>query len=596
MPSDYWTRFNGLRASRRRFLGGSAAVGVGAAGLAIVGCGDDDDDDVEETPTSGGATATQPSGGASPTAEPTEEITRGGTFRMPMVGVSSGNPPTLYPFENLTYLAQYPAGYHYSRLLRGVAGKDIAVEDKTVLTGDLAEDWEQIDETTYSFTWKPNVVWHNKSPMNGRAATATDWKASYDTFATVSQNGAKFGGVIESVDAPDEKTVVIKLKTPFAPFLSSMAASAEGPWFIPVETIDSGQAKEDPVGTGPYLFRELATGVSIKWEKNPDYYDAPLPNYDKIEAGLFNDAQRIVAALQSGDFDASLLNGVLYRESAKSLNAGGYEAFVGNVVEGGLYFNFDNAPFQDKRVRQALSMALDRDGYLKVQDGTGRGNWHAHIPVGMAPFYVSPKDPDFGPNAKYYEKNLAESKALLSAAGAEGLAFKLIGNVDRYGPEAQQLWELTTNSLNEAGFQVELVFQEYATYIQSTFLGKMDPGTAAVGPLIGAPNDPDDILVTLYWTKSVRHNWGGTPIEEQAEIDADIEKQRTILDTEERIAFVKDIQRKMAESMLIVPLIGSAGYVYAQPWVKNIFYKSGYTWVADALQNSYFTEERLQKG
>ncbi|MFN0148380.1 MAG: ABC transporter substrate-binding protein [Dehalococcoidia bacterium] len=592
MASDYWNRFNEMRASRRRFLGAGAAGGAGLAGLALVGCGDDDD---AASPTAAPAGTT--TAAASASAAPTEAVTRGGTWRSPLNGVSSGNPPTLYPYENLTYLAQFPSGNHYSRLLRQKTGKDVAVENKTSLEGDFISKYEQVDPVTIRFTMKPNVKWHNKAPLNGRAATATDFVKTYEAFSKVSQNAAKFGAVIDSVTAPDEKTILIKLKNPFAPFLAAMAASSEGIWFIPVETIDSGQVKQEPLGTGPYVFKEFQTGVSMKWDKNPDYYDSPLPNYDKLEWGLSNDAQRIVAALQAGELDYSGLNGVIYKESRSKLDPKGTDIFSQNFVFSGVYFNFDNKPFQDKRVRQAISMLLDRDGYLKVQDGTGKGNWHSHISPGLAPYYISPKDSKFGPNAKWYQKNIAEAKALLTAAGADNLqGIKLIGNVDRYGPEAKQAWELISADLKAGGFNHELVFQEYATYIQTVYLGKMEPNTFAVGPLIGSPSDPDDVFVTNIWSKSARKNWGGTPIPEQAAIDADIEKQRTILDQNERVAFIQEMQRKMAESMVIVPYHASAGYAYVQPWVQNYYAMADYSYVANSAMKSNFTKERIAKG
>ncbi len=593
MASEYWSKFQEMRASRRRFLGAGAAAGAGVAGLALVGCGDDDDAPAGTQAPAGTTTATA----ASPTAVPTAAANPGGTFKIPLSGVSSGNPPTIFPYENLTYLAQTPSSYHYSRLIRAVAKAGVAPEDKTVIEGDIVSKYEQVDATNYTFTLKPNVKWHNKAPLNGKAVTATDFVDTWNAFVKTSQNAAKFSAVIDTITAPDEKTIKIKLKNPFAPFLTSMAASAEGIWFIPASTIDSGQAKQDPVGTGPFVFKEWNTGVSMKWDRNPDYMDAPFPYVAKVEAGLSNDAQRIVAALQTGELDASALNGVIFKESRSKFDAKGQDFFFQNLVQSGIYFNFDNKPFNDVRVRRALSHLLDRDGYLKVQDGTGKGNWMSHLPPGLAPYYISPKDSAFGPNAKYYQKNLAEAKALLTAAGADNLqGIKLIGNVDRYGPEAKQAWELFSADLKAGGFNHELVFQEYATYIQTVYLGKMEPNTFAVGPLIGAPNDPDDIFVTNYWSKSARHNWGGTPIPEQAAIDADIEKQRTILDTKERITFINEMTRKMAESMLVVPYHASAGYAYVAPWVQNWFPKSGYAYSTESMMKSYFTKERVAKG
>jgi ABC-type transport system substrate-binding protein len=590
MATGYWERFNQTRRSRRRFLTGTAAAGAGVAGLALVGCGDDDDDDDDD--------ATQPSG--SPSAAATEEVLRGGTIRYPMSGASSANPPTLYPFENLTYLAQTPAGYHYSRLLRGFGGEGIEPTDTTKMEGDICQALpEQADELTYIFTMKPNVKWQNVAPMNGRAATASDFLATYEAFKGVSQNGAAWTQVVDKMEAPDEKTIKITLKSAFAPFLTTHASSAEGVWFIPVETITNDQVKTRPVGTGPYIFDNFESGVAINWHKNPDYYDAPLPNFDKIEAGLINDPQRLIAALQAGDYDLSGLNGPLYKEQRDKLSDDGTDFFVQNIVQGGFYFNFDNKPWQDARVRRALSMALDRDGYLNVQDGTQQGNWMAHLPPGMAPYYLSPKDHngDYGAAGAYFKKNIAEAKKLLSAAtGSDSIQFKLRANVDRYGAEAQQAWELFASTIKDAGFQAELVYEEYGAYIQSTFLGRIPDGSIAVGPMIGSPRDPDNIFMQLYWSQSARHNWGGTAIPEQPELDSMFLKQRTLLDQEERETYIKDIQKKMAESMLIVPYHASAGWVYSQPWLKNFYYKAGYPYVADGLMKAHFTKERLDKG
>src|SRR5690606_23034551 len=121
--------------TRRRFLGTGAAFGAGAAGLALVGCGGDDDDEpsATNTPASGGETPTNgetPSAGETPTAA-AGGPKQGGIARYPLEGLSTGDPPTLFPFENLTYLAQHPATLHYSRLLTELAGEDIAPDDYT---------------------------------------------------------------------------------------------------------------------------------------------------------------------------------------------------------------------------------------------------------------------------------------------------------------------------------------------------------------------------------------------------------------------------------------------------------------------------------
>jgi peptide/nickel transport system substrate-binding protein len=591
--TDWLARGLGRRVTRR----GALIAGGSAAFLAACGGG-------EEKKTTGQATAGPGTpAAAGGTAVPASQQKVGGTVRYPMYGISSQNPPTIFPFENLSYLAQTPGAYMYSRLLRSVAGPGIADTDHTKLEGDIAAKLpEQVDNVTYVFTMKPNVTFHDKPPLNGRTATARDFVNTWEYFKAKSQNAGAFNSVIDKVEAPDDKTIKFTLKNTFAPFLTTHASSPEGIWLIPVETIESGQAQKDPVGTGPWIFRQWETGVAIRFDRHPKFHDSPLPYFAKVEGGLVGDPQRIVAGLQTGDLDLSGLSGILYPDAKSKLDPRGQEIFTPTLVLSGFIFNFDIKPWADKRVRQALSMALDRDGYLKVQDLTGKGNWHSFLSPGLAPFYLSPKTDkqEFGPNAKYFEKNIAEAKRLLEAAGVQTpLRFKLYCNVDAYGAEAKQAWELIAQTIPEAGFQPELVFQEYGTWIQSSYLAKfpdLSVNSAAVSPLIGAPRDPDDIFFRNFASVSARKNWGGTPIPEMADLDARFAKQRTILNLEERIKEIKEIQRVMAESMLTVPLHGNAGYGYVQPWVVNYFNKAGYGNPMESVAKASFTDERLKKG
>ena len=84
----------------------------------------------------------------------------------------------------------------------------------------------------------------------------------------------------------------------------------------------------------------------------------------------------------------------------------------------------------------------------------------------------------------------------------------------------------------------------------------------------------------------LRTSFAGTPDD----------KSRTVTDQEERIEYIKDIQRTMAESMLIVPYTGSAGYGYVQPWVENYYDKGGYGYIIESIAKSWFTKERLAQG
>jgi peptide/nickel transport system substrate-binding protein len=480
-----------------------------------------------------------------------------------------------------------------------VAGPDIESSDYTVLEGDAADVWEQVDDLTYTFHIRENLKWHDLEPMNGRAATADDFAQTYEAFSTLSQNAAAFEATIDRVEATDAQTVTVTLKELFAPFLTTHASSPEGVWFIPVEIINSGQVQQQPVGTGPWIFNEWQTGVAMRWDRNPDFYDSPRPFFEHVEGSLNNDPQRILAALEAGDFDLSGLSGTVYEEAHAALDPSGTELFSPTGVLGSYIFNFDDdgGIWRDKRMRQALSHSFSRDDLLQQLDQTGRGTWQSTLSPAMAPYFLDPSDEStFGPNAKYYQKDIAEAKRLLTeATGSDSYNVTVTSNVDRYGSGAQAAWELLAALIKEGGFNTEIVYQEYGSYIQSAYLGKAEKGIA-LGPLIGSPRDPNDIYSRLLSSESPRHNWSGTPIDEQVEIDADIRKQRTILDVEERVEFIQEMQRKMAESHLIVPYHGGAGFGYVQPWVQNFHDKIGYAVHFTSLSKAWFSEERIARG
>jgi peptide/nickel transport system substrate-binding protein len=584
-------------------LVGSGAVGVGAVGLALVGCGDDDDDDTgggadPTATTGGGADPTATSGGAEPTAEPTMDPNApvvGGIARYPLEGVSSGDPPTIYPFENLTYLAQHPSGLHYGRLLKSFADGVVGGSDfATALDGDVAAGLpEQPDGVTYIFKLKSGVFWHDKEPMNGRAATMADFADTYQAFLQASPNAGTFEAVVDKLEATDDETLVVTLNNPYAPFLTTHASSPEGVHFIPVETIINDQVQTDPVGTGQYVFDEWETGVAMRWHRNDNYADNPIPYAAGVEASLNNDAQRILEGLAAGDLDWSLLGGNLYDQASADLDPAGTEYFLPTGVLGSYVFNFDNESWGDTRLRQALSMAWNRDDTLEVLDQTGRGTWQSTLSPALEPYFLDPSKPDvFGPQSKWYTKNIAEAKKLMIAAtGSDTVKMKVTSNVDRYGSGAQALWELQASLIAEAGFESEIVFQEYGAYIASAYQGKMPEGIM-LGPLIGSPRDPNDIYSRMYESTSARTNWGGTPIPEMPEIDANIAKQREFLDLEERIAFIHDMQRSMAESMIIVPYQGGASFGYHNSWVKGFYEKNGYAVHRASYAGAWFTEER----
>ncbi len=679
---NYWQRMRRRRMSRRALLGASARAGVGAAGLALVGCGDDDDDSQsaaqqqgqaqgQQRQAQGGQQAMQPqdaeqqAGQAAGQEDPEQQQApqsqavsvipgpgMGGDSIASYYGLNSGDLPTLDPYENLTYRTQTGSGYHYSKLVREIEGAPgVSPTYHGTQTPDASQLPEVVDETTYVFNIREDVFWHDVEPLNGRQLTVDDIMQTYARFREISPNGVSWDKVVASFDPAEDNTITAKLHRPHAPFLI-LASSSQHLYLIPPEIVDDGTVAERPVGSGPFVFEEYEPGVALRWRANPnwhnDYNGNHAPYHSTLTRTLQADPNVIIQAVADGVLDFSRLAASVYAQMEDALPAE-YDrdrAFVltPTATPGGFYFNFSIPPWNDVRVRLALSMAMDRDGVLLATDDTGQGVWQSGISP-MAPYWLDPKSDEFGPNKQYFQRNLSESAMLLDAAGVSTPVQAQVHNTADYGASANNFFAACIASVADGGFQLEVFSKEYAAYIASIFRGNFpdswdgESSHLAIGPFYGGATDPEDLFAAVYSRNSGRHNWGsagrtpdnrdailaldtGGNAEAWSPVDSDtfghpnaapvgdtpesddalhqmFDEQRQILDFEERVQKIHDIQRYMAEKMYTVPYTAAPEtYVY-NPWVRHndfdgvhpkISYGTGnafepFLWVDQALKD-----------
>jgi peptide/nickel transport system substrate-binding protein len=235
------------------------------------------------------------------------------------------------------------------------------------------------------------------------------------------------------------------------------------------------------------------------------------------------------------------------------------------------YWKLDKPPFNDPRVRQAVSMASNRDDAVATINA-GRGNYNNAIPWALSEWWLDPRGPDQGETAKYFKYDPAAAKQLLAAAGyPDGLKVDMI-STPGYGQVWVQYVELTQQGLKAAGIEANIQMQEYTAYIASTFKGQFEGGNVMVLGLETPFTEPHDFLFNMYHPNGTRNHAGIN----DAKLTSMIERQMTTLDRGERKKQIFDIQRYLAEQMYYPPHAASVRTAGLAPNVKDFFPRSDY--------------------
>src|SRR5712691_2685651 len=225
---------------------------------------------------------------------------RGGILR-----VRGFDPPNFDPHLTVAGFTQSTVGFVYSKLVRHKVGGDVP-PGTFIVESDLAERWEELDDTTYVFHLRQGVKWHNKPPVNGRELVAEDVKFTYDRFLTESGNANRY--LLDSVDrieVVDRYTVKFLLKEPYVWFLSVLAYP-QSMWIVAPEVVQQfGDLKkaESAIGTGPFLLERYEPNVKTIFKRHPDYYRDGQPYVDAVEWIVIPDESTGLAMYRTGQID-----------------------------------------------------------------------------------------------------------------------------------------------------------------------------------------------------------------------------------------------------------------------------------------------------
>lgn len=579
--SEYWNRFWRRRYNRRKVL---ATTGAGAAALAIgAACGDDDDDDDTGAEPTEAAADDDDEAADDDDAQPVEEeALLGGVIRAALNDPQSKFDAQLFP----TFTVQAANSFSYSRLLRSISGPDdpstedldLPVEEWYRPVPDLAELPENPDELTYTFTLREGAVWHDVAPLSGREATAEDVVAAWDYYKAVRPDQGRNLASVESVTAVGPNQVQFTLAQPFGPFLVTISSPSDL-WIYPPELIATPeQLNTTMIGTGPYVLRSYQQGVGATWDKNPNWFEVDangntLPYTDGLDFPVIPDKNNEISQFAAGRLDTMAVPGDLVAVVQDQVSDAGIEKNVANLLNFLFFppaaYASNQEPFNDPRVRQAVSMAIDREALIDLASGGNGGAKHNLLNAGFL-WYLDPDSDDFADFSQFFQFNPGEAVALLEAAGVGEIDTELhytnnayVTAVPYYNPVAEALPPM----LSEAGISVSLVTHDYQSeWIEPSngiFFGGLQNGIAFA--LETPVNHPFQQFTNQFAADSPRNH---SKISDQAILDL-IEQIAAEPDFDAARELAWDVQRLNAEQMYYVPMVGPFTFTIFQSWLKR---------------------------
>jgi len=580
MARSYWSVVLASRLSRRRGLALAGGSVAGAALLAACGAGEGD-----------GGRGSAKSDLVTEPKDTFKEAKRGGSLK----DVHNFDPPTLDPATPVAPLNSI-VRHTYGTLVTEKPG--YLEPSSGELAGDLAESWEvSPDRLTITLKLRQGVKWHNKPPVNGRSVDVQDVIFSWERytrlspFRALSYNTVNPDAPILTVAATDSRTITVKLKEPLAYALQYFAnyGSFSGNVVMVPKEADAGlDMRRNIVGHGPFELAEYTPAVGLTLKRNPEYYDKDWALVDQIEMPIVPEYAARRAQFQAGNILRMLANEP-QAEDVMAVKRDQPKLLLYQTDYSGqpwiLSFGWLQEQFRDERVRQAVSMAIDRDTWIDaIQNVSGyereglpvESRWNSHLQAALGEDWLDPKGKDFGPNAKYFQFNLGEAKKLLAAAGYPN-GFSVQSTYPVEGLALGRFAEPMDGMLREL-FEIKVHNPNYANeYIpkwrdaQGQYEGWLYGSVTGTMPQF---LHPVSSLAAEFWPKGGTTFRGfsttSTPKAGDPELTAMIEKARLEPDANAQRRLVHDIQRYLAKAMWGLSLPGGAtGYTLIWPALRN---------------------------
>lgn len=480
---------------------------------------------------------------------------RGGT----LTRASAWDPPVLDPrLTNSVGLFQI-ATLTYNRLLRFPYTDEAKNSADLTLKGDLAESWEgSKDFKTWTFKLRQGVKWHNVAPLKGRELVAEDIKYCFEAYAKEGVQSFTFQE-IDGMETPDKYTLRVHLKTPNVMFPDNVAEPVAV--IFPREVLEEdGDLKKRMIGTGPFIMKEHERKVKIVLAKNPDYFEKGFPYINEYHILSTPDAATRLAAFRTGQSDILVLQSLSDAQQLQKTTPNAViEETTAVLAPFGLALRVEKPPFNDVRVRRAMSMAIDRQKHVDtLYDGHGILGW------GVPYMYWQDELPTLSDLGPYWQYRPEEAKKLLTEAGYPN-GFETTLFYYEYFPQMTSQIQLVQQELKRTlNIEVKITKQDYTTYFGRYAEGKWDG--MAWGFQTGYAVSLDERTYQYMHSKSPKNYFKvNDPV-----IDELSTKLRQTPDKAEQRALAKKIVQHEHDQVLRMWMPYENGFIAWQPHVRNI--------------------------
>ncbi|MBI3710254.1 MAG: ABC transporter substrate-binding protein [Proteobacteria bacterium] len=464
---------------------------------------------------------------------------RGGT----LVFAVNAEPPTYDCISTTTFVAVHTLGPHYSQLLK------FDMDNYPALRGDLAEAWDiSPDGLTYTFHLRPNVRFHD-----GTVLTADDVKATYDRIRNppegiVSVRKADYEDIV-TIETPDPRTVVFRLSQPSSSLLLNFASPWNCVYSAAKLRANQRWPEKNVMGTGPFRFIRHVAGSSWDGERFENYFEPGKPYLDGFRI-VFMAGAPMINALQGNQIMAEF-RGLSPAERDRLKQTLGDRIVITEspwLCKFDIFFNVKKQPWDDPRVRRALSLAIDR---WRGAEAMSRTAFVRAVGAVLRPGYplAMPESevaqlPGFG---RDIEAARAEAKRLLREAGQENLRFTLL---NRSVPMPYiPVGVFVIDQWRQIGVQVEHNPREVGQQKAALIAGNFDVALDGTCTDIEEPN----IQMRLYISAD------RSPINVSHAIDRDIDslfdRQKQAPSEAQRAALIRQFERLVIERGYVVPVV-----------------------------------------